>query len=82
MTDPKPEPIPLSAVELEVLRGMSHGMTNQMIGKHLGKSENKIKDRARVIFRKLSALDRAHATRLGFVLGLLTAGDPKPGEGR
>jgi DNA-binding CsgD family transcriptional regulator len=67
---------PLTAGELQVLRGMSEGKTNADIGRELHLAEDTIKTRARSLFRKLGARDRSHAVAIGFQHGLLTAQDP------
>lgn len=61
----------LTMRELQVLQGMSQGMTNKEIGKDLYLSEDTIKTHARRLYRKLRARDRAHAVALGFRLGIL-----------
>jgi len=61
----------LTERELQVLRGMSDGMSNAEIGRELFVSEDTVKTHARRLFRKLGARDRAHAVASGFRLGLV-----------
>ena len=68
----------LSADELRVLQGMSHGMSNQEIGFALNQSEDRVKSGARRMFGKLCARDRAHAVAQAFRLGYLTGSEPAP----
>jgi DNA-binding CsgD family transcriptional regulator len=63
--------IVLSTRERDVLLGMSFGMVNSDIGKKLIVGEDTVKTHNRRLFQKIGARDRAHATRLGFELGLL-----------
>ncbi|MGY6651497.1 response regulator transcription factor [Amycolatopsis sp. TRM77291] len=63
---PKPrettEQVPaLSKREIEVLRGISLGKTNNEIGSDLHLAEDTVKTHAQRLFRKLAATDRAHA---------------------
>jgi DNA-binding NarL/FixJ family response regulator len=62
---------PLTARELQVLVAMSRGRSNAEIGRELYLSEDTVKTHARRVFRKLGAVDRAHAVALGFRAGLL-----------
>jgi DNA-binding NarL/FixJ family response regulator len=64
-------PVPLTDRERLVLHGMSHGRSNQEIGRLLLLSEDTVKSHGRRLFRKLGAADRAHAVALGFRQGLL-----------
>lgn len=59
----------LSATEKRVLRAAANGDTNAAIGRSLGLSEDTIKTHFRHIFRKLGAVDRTHAVRLGIEAG-------------
>lgn len=61
----------LSRRELEVLWGMSQGLSNAAIGRRLSLSEETIKSHAKVLFRRLRARDRAHAVAIGYRLGLV-----------
>ena len=64
----------LSDREIEVLRGMSYGMTNPAIASVLHITTNSVKIHNQRIFRKLDARDRANAVSLGYQLGYLRAG--------
>ena len=55
----------LSNRELQVLRGMAEGRSNQEIARELFLSEDTIKTHARKLYDKLGARDRAHAVALG-----------------
>ena len=55
----------LTAREIQVLEGMSHGRSNAEIGRELFLSEDTVKTHARRLFKKLGASDRAHAVALG-----------------
>jgi len=61
----------LTAREIQVLEGMSHGRSNAEIGRDLFLSEDTVKTHARRLFKKLGASDRAHAVALGFRWGLV-----------
>ena len=61
----------LTAREIQVLEGMSHGRSNAEIGRELFLSEDTVKTNARRLFLKLGASDRAHAVALGFRWGLV-----------
>lgn len=61
----------LTQREIEVLRGMSRGLSNAAIGRELYLSEDTIKTHARRLFRKLGVGDRAQAVALGFRRGLV-----------
>ncbi|MCX9190452.1 DNA-binding response regulator [Carbonactinospora thermoautotrophica] len=64
-------PPALTAREIQVLEGMSHGRSNAEIGRELFLSEDTVKTHARRLFKKLGASDRAHAVALGFRWGLV-----------
>jgi DNA-binding NarL/FixJ family response regulator len=61
----------LTAREIQVLEGMSHGRSNAEIGRDLFLSEDTVKTHARRLFKKLGASDRAHAVAIGFRWGLV-----------
>ena len=61
----------LTERELEVLAGMCEGRSNAGIGRSLFLSEDTVKTHARRLFRKLGAVDRAHAVALGYRWGLV-----------
>ena len=62
----------LTERELQVLRGMGRGRSNNEIGKELYLSEDTVKTHARRLFRKLGAADRAQAVAMGFRGGLVS----------
>ena len=64
--------VQLTERELQVLTGMSQGMSNNQIGRQLYLSEDTIKTHARRLFRKLDVHDRAQAVALGFRRGLVS----------
>ncbi|GAA4896899.1 regulatory LuxR family protein [Stackebrandtia albiflava] len=70
---PRPKPLcfRLSQAELDVCERMSLGMTNLQIGAELSISEDTVKTRARMLYRKLGAHDRAHAVAIAFRTGLI-----------
>ena len=61
----------LTERELEVLAGMCEGRSNAEIGQSLFLSEDTVKTHARRLFKKLGAVDRAHAVALGYRWGLV-----------
>ena len=61
----------LTPREVQVLVAMSRGRSNAEIGRELYLAEDTVKTHARRVFRKLGAIDRAHAVALGFRAGLL-----------
>ncbi|MFI0432927.1 MAG: response regulator [Candidatus Nanopelagicales bacterium] len=61
----------LSEREVQVLEGMSRGLSNSAIGHELYLSEDTVKTHARRLYRKLGAADRAEAVASGFRWGLL-----------
>lgn len=63
---------PLSELELEILKLIALGRTNEMIGRTLGLTSQSVKWNNRRIFRKLGACDRAHAVALGYQQRILT----------
>ena len=62
----------LTERELQVLTGMSQGLSNNQIGRELFLSEDTIKTHARRLYRKLDVNDRAQAVALGFRRGLVS----------
>jgi DNA-binding NarL/FixJ family response regulator len=68
---PRGRPPMLTERELEVLAGMCEGRSNAEIGRSLFLSEDTVKTHARRLFKKLGALDRAHAVALGYRWGLV-----------
>ena len=63
--------VELTEREFQVLRGMSQGKSNTMIGRDLYLSEDTVKTHARRLFNKVGAKDRAHAVMLALRHGLL-----------
>jgi DNA-binding NarL/FixJ family response regulator len=64
-------PPALTERELQVLSGMSRGLSNAEIGRELYLSEDTVKTHARRLFRKVGAADRAQAVALGFRWGFV-----------
>jgi len=69
---------PLTARELQALRGAANGMSNAEIAAELWLAENTIKSHLQRVFRKLGARDRAHAVALALQQGVLTLRDIQP----
>jgi len=63
---------PVTHAERGILHGMSRGLSNREIGVHLRLSEETVKSRTRVLYRKLGARDRAHAVALALRHQLLS----------
>jgi DNA-binding NarL/FixJ family response regulator len=63
----------LSARELEVLRHLGRGLSNQELGRVLGISPETVKSHIKAIFQKLGAADRAEAIAHAYEFGLLSA---------
>ncbi len=61
----------LSRRELDVLLGMTEGLSNSEIAAALELAEDTVKTHARRLFRKLGAGDRADAVARGFRQGIL-----------
>jgi DNA-binding NarL/FixJ family response regulator len=61
----------LSDREMDVLLGMTEGLSNAEIAAELSLAEDTVKTHARRLFRKLGAGDRADAVARGFRQGLL-----------
>jgi len=71
----------LSERELEVLRYVADGHSNQRVGERLGLSVNTIKAHMKTILQKLNARDRTHAVTLALRRGYwenLISGSDKP----
>jgi two-component system nitrate/nitrite response regulator NarL len=77
LTDPsvlpgaRPATTELSDREMDVLLGMTEGLSNAEIAAELVLAEDTVKTHARRLFRKLGAGDRADAVARGFRQGLL-----------
>lgn len=67
----RPATTELSDREMDVLLGMTEGLSNAEIAAELVLAEDTVKTHARRLFRKLGAGDRADAVARGFRQGLL-----------
>lgn len=67
----RPATSDLSEREMDVLLGMTEGLSNAEIAAELVLAEDTVKTHARRLFRKLGAGDRADAVARGFRQGLL-----------
>jgi DNA-binding CsgD family transcriptional regulator len=67
----RPASAELSPRELDVLLGMTEGLSNSEIAAALVLAEDTVKTHARRLFRKLGAGDRADAVARGFRQGIL-----------
>lgn len=65
-------PVTLSARELEVLRHLGRGLSNQQLGQALGISTETVKSHVKAIYHKLDASGRAEAISRAYDLGLLS----------
>ncbi|HEV1997750.1 MAG TPA: helix-turn-helix transcriptional regulator [Candidatus Dormibacteraeota bacterium] len=65
-------PEALTARELEVLRLMAEGLTNQQVAARLGISEHTAKFHVSAVLGKLAAQSRAEAVTQGYRLGLIS----------
>ena len=75
------KPQELSAREIELLRLVATGATNQQIALQLGISINTVKAHMRNIFGKLGVLSRTEATLYAIQHGLVTVEQPGQAEG-
>ena len=57
--------------ERQVLEHASHGLTDAKIGKRLYLTGNTVKTHMRAILIRLDAVNRTHAVRRGFEVGIL-----------
>lgn len=64
--------VTLSARELEVLRHLGRGLSNQQLGQALGISSETVKSHVKAIFHKLDATGRAEAISRAYEFGLLS----------
>ena len=62
----------LSGRELEVIRHLGRGLSNNDLGRVLGVSEHTIKSHLKAIFGKLGVADRAEAVARAYELGLVS----------
>ena len=60
----------ISSREMQVLGGISQGLSNAEIGRELYLSDNTVKAHARRLFGKLGVHERAHAVALAYRCGL------------
>jgi len=65
-----PEPCPLTARELEILRAVAEGHTNARIGRQLWVTEQTVKFHLSNIYRKLGVSNRTEASRYALMNGL------------
>jgi DNA-binding NarL/FixJ family response regulator len=65
-------PVTLSARELEVLRHLGRGLSNQQLGQALGISPETVKSHVKAILHKLDATGRAEAISRAYEFGLLS----------
>ncbi len=72
------ERLGMSEREMEVLTGISHGLSVAEIGRDLGLSDNTIKSHIRRLFMKLGVHERAHAVALAYRSGLLACPEAVP----
>lgn len=63
---------PLTPLELETFVLMTHGYSDKDVAKKTSTSEQGVRQTLRRVLRKLGAVNRGHATRLGFQRGILT----------
>jgi DNA-binding NarL/FixJ family response regulator len=68
-----PQPEPLSAREIEVLRLVARGHTNKAVATQLGISDRTVQGHLANVFSKLHAQSRTDAVMIGLRLGLITA---------
>jgi DNA-binding NarL/FixJ family response regulator len=69
--------VELRALEVAALEHISFGRNNAAAARAMGYSEDHVKGILRATYRKLDAVDRAHATRRGFELGVLAPSDAR-----
>jgi DNA-binding CsgD family transcriptional regulator len=65
---------PITQREVQILRGVREGKTNQQIGEQLAISALTVKNHVQKILRKLGAANRAQAVAMAMALNLLQAG--------
>ena len=68
----------LSVREVQVLIGVSRGLTNADIGRRLYLSDHTVKSHTGHLFRKLGAGDRAQAVSHAWRLGLFSPAPTRP----
>lgn len=67
----RPEPVALTAREVEVLRAVADGLSNAEIGRRLVIAEATVKTHLLRVFAKLDVADRTHAVVVALDRGLL-----------
>jgi DNA-binding CsgD family transcriptional regulator len=67
--------LPPTPQQLLFLRLRSHGLTLEQVAWHLGISADTAKTHSRRLHARLGAVNAAHAVRIGFERGYLTADD-------
>lgn len=72
----RPEPIPLTAREIEVLQAVAGGLSNPEVGRLLSITEATVKTHLLRIFAKLDVSDRTHAVVVAMHRGLLPRSGP------
>jgi DNA-binding NarL/FixJ family response regulator len=72
----EPEPCPLTARELEILRSVAEGHTNARIGRDLWVTEQTVKFHLSNIYRKLGVANRTEASRYALLNDLFAARRP------
>ena len=65
----------ISRREIQVLGGITQGLSNTEIGRELYLSDNTVKSHARRLFGKLGVHERAHAVACAYRVGLFTPSD-------
>lgn len=69
----------LSARELDVLRHLGRGLSNQELATALGISETTVKAHLRAVFAKLNVTNRTEAVTCAYQMGLVSVDAPPPG---
>jgi DNA-binding NarL/FixJ family response regulator len=69
-------PCELSARELDVLRHLGRGLSNQELATALGISETTVKAHLRAVFTKLSVTNRTEAVTCAYQMGLVSVDAP------
>jgi DNA-binding NarL/FixJ family response regulator len=72
-----PSDLGISPRELEVLDGISRGLSNRELSRQLDLSENTVKSHVRRLFSRLGVHERAHAVARAYRLGLFACPAPR-----